>query len=459
MSLLARIPIRLRLTLVFGAAMAVVLAATGVFLYFRLGSELENTIDDSLRSRADDVAALVRQADTGLREGGGSRLTEQGESFAQVLDLDGRVVDTTPQLGGRPLLSRSELARAAAGPITLDRAPVPGIENESRLLAAPVRAEKRQLVVVVGSSLEGREEALSGLRTQLLVGGPLVLLAASLLAYVLAAAALRPVDAMRREAAAISASEPGRRLPVPPARDEVARLGETLNEMLARLEAALERERTFVADASHELRTPLALIRTELELALRRPRSGEELERAVRSAAEETQVLAQLTEDLLVLARSDQELLPIRRAPVPVATVFSGVVERFASRSGQQGRRLETSARGGLAVTGDQLRLEQALGNLVENALRYGGGTVSLDAVERDDAIELHVRDEGPGFPPAFLPRAFERFSRADEARSRGGAGLGLAIVEMIARAHGGSAHAANVDGGGADAWLSIPAK
>ena len=454
--LLARLPIRLRLALAFAAAMAVVLAAIGLFLYLRLGSALDQTIDDGLRTRADDIAALVRQSESGLREGGGSRLAERGESFAQVLDLRGRVVDTTPQLGERPLLSRDELARAAERPITLERGPLPGIDEESRLLGAPVLAQGQRLVVVVGSSLEGRVEALSGLRTQLLVGGPLALLAAALLGYGLAAGALRPVESMRREAAEISAAEPGRRLPVSPSRDEVARLGETLNSMLARLEAALDRERSFVADASHELRTPLSLLRAELELALRRPRSVEELERALRSAAEETERLGRLAEDLLVLARSDQGEFPILRVPLRVSDVFEGVAARFAPRAEQVGRRLESSPSGGLAVAGDRLRLEQAVGNLVDNALRHGTGTVRLSAVERGGAVELHVGDEGPGFAPAFLPRAFERFSRADEARSRGGTGLGLAIVEVIARAHGGSAQAGNA-AGGADVWMAIP--
>jgi len=455
---LARLPIRLRLTLAFAAAIALVLSATGLFLYLRLASTLDQTIDAGLRARADDIAALVRQADSGLREGGGSRLAERGESFAQVLDLGGRVVDTTPQLGGRPLLSAAELARAARRPIRLERAPLPGIDEASRLLAAPVRAQGQRLVVVVGSSLEVREEALSGLLTQLLVGGPLALLAASLLAYGLAAAALRPVESMRREAAAIQAAEPGRRLPVPPARDEVARLGETLNAMLARLEAALDRERSFVADASHELRTPLALLKAELELALARPRPADELERALRSAAEETVRLSELAERLLLLARSDQQGLPLRPSAFPAADLVLGMAERFSVPARQAGRTITAHAPAGMEVRADRSRLEQALANLVDNALRHGRGPVRIEARAQGAWLELHVLDQGPGFPIPFLERAFERFSRADEARSGTGAGLGLAIAAAIAHAHGGTAQAANRARGGADVWLSIPA-
>ncbi|MBA2360058.1 MAG: HAMP domain-containing protein [Actinobacteria bacterium] len=454
--MIASLPIRIRLTLAFAVAMALVLAATGLFVYLRLAAELDETLDNGLRSRAGDVAALVRRTDLGLREDGGTRLVEPDESFAQVLDRAGRVVDATPQLGERPLLAPAALARAKRRTITVDRAAAPGGDDPVRLLATPVVAQGRRLVVVVGASVEPRDEALAGLLGQLAIGGPVALVLASLLGYGLATSALRPIESMRRQASAISASEPGAKLSVPATRDEVARLGETLNDMLARLEAALARERSFVADASHELRTPLALLKTELELALRRPRPVEELERALRSAVVETDRLAQLAEDLLVLARADQGQLPLRRRPVRAADILGRVAERFAARAEQAKRELRVESADGLELVADALRLEQALGNLVENALRHGQGKIVLHAAEVDGRAELHVRDEGAGFPASFVPRAFERFSRADEARASGGTGLGLAIVDVIARAHGGEARAANVQGV-ADIWIAIP--
>jgi two-component system, OmpR family, sensor kinase len=262
---------------------------------------------------------------------------------------------------------------------------------------------------------------------------------------------------MRRRAGLVSAEGRGQRLPVPPARDELQRLGETLNEMIARLEAAFARERTFVADASHELRTPLAILRTELELALRDGRSDEELRDALRSASEETERLSQLAEDLLVIARSDQGRLPVRVSDVPVRELLERVARSFAARAESHGRPVEIEAPDDLVVSADPLRLEQALGNMVDNALRHGGGAIAIDAARRDDHLELHVLDEGPGFPDGFAGQAFERFTRGDAARGRGGTGLGLAIVAAIARAHGGSARAVNRSGGGADVWIEIP--
>jgi two-component system OmpR family sensor kinase len=439
--------------------MAVVLSGIGTFLYFRLDGALNRTVNQGLRASADNAIALVREAEAGLGEGsaGPRPLVEADESFAQVIDARGAILDATPLVASQPLLSEQQLARAREETVLVDRVTLPGRDEPVRLLATPVEAQNQRLVVVVGASLEEREEALESLRNQLLIGGPIALLLASFAGYLLAGAALRPVESMRRRAAEISASTPGQRLPVPPARDEISRLGETLNEMLARLEAALARERRFVADASHELRTPLALLKAELELALTRKRKPAELEAAVRSAAEETDRLSQLAEDLLVLARADQGELPLRRSECDVDELLGRVANRFGRRAHEAAREVELGGDPGLSVTGDQLRLEQALGNLVENSLRHGRGRILLKAARNGERIELHVIDEGEGFPKIFLPKAFEPFSRADEARGSGGSGLGLAIVDVVARAHRGSAHAANLDGGGTDVWLSLP--
>lgn len=456
MRLLARVPIRLRLTLAFAIAMAVVLLATGLFLYLRLEAALDQAIDQSLRGRADDVAALVRVSGFALREEGWSRLVDQEANVAQVLNPDGVILDSTPGVGGHRLLTDPQLARAAQAMIMVDRPLVPGFDDPLRLLATPVQGQDGPVVVIVGASVEEQKEALESLLAQMLLGGPIVLLLASLLGYSLAAATLRPVESMRREAEAVSAAKPGRRLPLPPADDEIARLGRTLNTMLGRLESALARERQFVSDASHELRTPLAALRTELEIALRRKRTPEEMEAAMRSAEEETERLCRLAEDLLVLARADDGSLPVRQEQLPATELLTAVRERYGLQAADVGRPLQIQADDQLELHVDRLRVEQALGNLVENALLHGRGRILLIARRRDGRVELHVRDEGSGFPPEFIERAFDRFSRSDSARQGPGVGLGLAIVDLIARAHGGSAHAANHHGG-ADAWLEIP--
>jgi two-component system OmpR family sensor kinase len=174
---------------------------------------------------------------------------------------------------------------------------------------------------------------------------------------------------------------------------------------------------------------------------------------------EETDRLVQLAEDLLVIARFDQGHLPVRLAPIEVDDVMADVRARFAVRSRETHRDLIAEAPDGLSLTADRERLRQALGNMVDNAFRHGRGTVRVSARQSNSHVELHVSDEGPGFPDDFLDAAFERFTRADEGRGRGGTGLGLAIVDAIASAHRGKAGVSNRPEGGADVWLELPAR
>jgi signal transduction histidine kinase len=449
----SRLPTRLRLTLVFALVMAVVLAGAGWLVYARVATDLGRALNQDLRSRAQDLSALVKHGGS-LRTTAGP-LVEHGETFAQVLDARRRVLDGTPPNSARPLLSGAELARARGGPVFVDRPSVPGLNEPARMLALPVERNGDRLVLVAGATRENRAETLRALRAAFLVGGPIALLLASLAGYLLAGAALRPIEAMRRRAEEISTSSLDERLPVPATRDEVARLGATLNDMLARIEEGLAREHRFVTDASHELRTPLSLLKTELELALRHDRPPAELEQAVRSAADEVDRLERIADDLLLLARSEEGLLELRLEPTDLADVLETVRSRFATRAASEGRELSIVPAEAQVVVADRLRLEQALGNMVDNALRHGAGPVALSSEPSDGGVEVHVRDGGDGFPAAFLPQAFERFSRA-AARGAAGSGLGLAIVETVARAHHGSAHAGNGSTGG-DVWIRLP--
>src|SRR5262249_7167335 len=331
--------------------------------------DLSRTLDQQLRGRAQDLSALVRRGGS-LRATQG-RLVESGESFAQLLGARGQVVDATPPLGQRGLLSASELRRARAGELFLNRPSVPGLRESARLLAVPVRGR----VLVTGVTRENRAETLSNVREAFLIGGPIALVLAALAGFVLAGAALRP------------------------------------------FEAGVRRERRFVADASHQLRTPLSLLTTELELAQRYARSPEELRDSLVSAAESTARLSRLADGLLLLASADDGRVPLKVDELDVADLAHNLADRYG---------VEVEAEP-LVVQGDPLRLEQALANMLDNARRHGGGAVTLTAARRNGTVELHVLDAGSGFPPGFLPHAFERFSRADPAGADG-SGLGLAI-------------------------------
>jgi two-component system OmpR family sensor kinase len=411
-------------TAAFAATLAVVLLATGFWVYRDLRGEFTDRLDDTLSAQS---AAIARDLDA---------LPDDDDLLVQVLAPDGTLLRAGPDAPSRPVVDPRDLDLDEDGDD--ETLTVRADWDDERL---QVRANVRRVgssILVVGSPLEDVGEPLGNVRTALLIGLAGALVLASLAGWLAIAAALRPVERMRREAAAISGDDPSARLPTPPADDELGRLAGTLNDMLARLGRAVERERDLVADASHELRTPLAILTTELELALERDRPAGELRDALRSAQEEVRHMTRIAEDLLLLARSDRGELPLAREDVDVAELLADVAARFAHRAAP--RMLAVDAAPGMTVRADRARLGQALGNLVDNALVHGAGEITLSAVRDGAAIELAVADEGPGFPDGFAGRAFDRFARADEARGGGGAGLGLAIVALVASAHGGTA-------------------
>ena len=462
---MSRLPIRARLTAAFALAMVLVLAAAGLFVYVRLKDDLDESVDAGLEARAAAVAG------SGDVEAGAAEDPEEG--FAQLLTAEGQVLDSEGGVRGPALDGASAVLAGAGGRFSFETE-IPGIEGTARVLAGPADAapigprgdvaggsgdEQAGTVFAVGQSLDDRDETLGGLVASFAVGGPVAVLLASLLGYLLASTGLRPVEAMRRRAGEISLTGDGERLPLPAAQDEVRRLGETLNEMLDRLRRSFDRERRFVADASHELRTPVAVIRAELDAALRAGGHDAQVREALVAALEECDHLAQLAEDLLVVARAAEGELPIRREAIAVRPLLEGVRARFADRAREHGRELTVDGGDGLRVDADDLRLRQALGNLVDNALRHGAGDIVLRARrgEEQGGVELEVADHGPGFDPDLAGRAFERFARGDAARTRGGTGLGLAIVRAIAEAHGGGAQIVTESSRGATIRLWLP--
>jgi signal transduction histidine kinase len=341
-------------------------------------------------------------------------------------------------------------------------------DEQRRVYARPV--DGTGAVAIAGQSIEdsGISRTLGTAITALIVGGIVLVLAGGAGAYWLAAAALSPVERMRRQVAALSVGDTAGGVEVPRTRDELAALAGTMNALLARLHEALARQRGFVADASHELRTPLAVLGAELELAGRPGRSRDELASAVANAEDEVERLTRLTNDLLLLARSDEGRLPVRPVPTDVGLLLAGSAERFAGRARDAGVTCDVDVPASLVAELDEDRIRQAVDNLIDNALRFSprgsvvrvvGRAVGERAAREGGDLLIQVADGGPGFPDGFLPHAFERFKRPDTSRARsdGGAGLGLAIVAAIAAAHGGVASARNGHGGGAVVGIELP--
>jgi len=436
------------LTLVFALGTAVVLAAVGAFVYVRTGADLLTTTDAGIRSRAEILAVDVRANGPSLANVGAT-LIERDEAFSQVANASGAIVGSSAIIKNTPLLPASTIS-SLTHPTFFDRT-IPGIDNVTRVLAVPVQAPGGRSVVLVGSSLQDRRDQLLQLAATLAIGGPIALAVISLAGWWLAGAALRPVQRMQREAASISSVDLDRRLSAPAADDEVAGLAATLNQMLDRIQGSFERERRFVDNASHELRTPVAILKAELDLALSRARTREELEDALRSASEETDHLARLAEDLLILSRANEGRLDVRRTKTSLLDLLEASAHHFEARASGAGVHIEVTAEA-TDVRLDPVRVRQALDDLLDNAVRHAppGGTILLSGARVNGAVRVGVEDSGAGFPHDFLSHAFEPFARRAGAAGGDGAGLGLSIVRAIAEAHGGSAEVGNRPQGGA---------
>ncbi len=453
--------IRLRLALLVALITSLLVVVGGVVSEAVLSSGMRATLQDDLRRNA---TRLVNDLEIHrLALGSTAPVVDptRDQSILQVVASAGRVGFTTVRAGRTSMLSALQRARAAAGRIYVVRQR-PGWRSPRLLLGEPAPGHPGWLIVV-GASLDELDDTTARLELLLLGGGAALVVLATLGGYVLAGRALRPVDRLRAEAEAISATLPARRLAAPTTRDEVARLAETLNRLLDRLQGALSRQRELVAVASHELRTPLAVLQAELEIARRPGRGEEELRRALEVLGPRVDQLTRLADDLLLLARGDEGALGLRTAPQLLEPLVARSLASLAPVA--EGRQVALALDADLEVAAavDAGRFQQVVDNLVENALEHGVGgrhvTVHVRAEEGEAVLE--VRDQGPGFAPEVLPRAFERFTRAEAvARRRGrrGAGLGLAIVRLIVEAHGGRVVAANLAGGGASVVVRLPA-
>jgi signal transduction histidine kinase len=440
--MMRRWPIRIRLTAAFTAMMAIVLLAVAVATIAHTRESLDASITESLSYQLSDLRPIAATAEP-LLPGG------EPDTAEQVIAPNGQILASTPNLVGQAALSPSELDSARHDQLVTDHPALGNLQGPIRVAASSIPGGR---VVVAAESLADRDAAVADLRNELLIGFPIVLLAAAAGAYLLAAAALRPVERMRARAAGIGATDPQARLPVPSAHDEIRRLGTTFNQLLERLQAALQRERQFVTDAGHELRTPLSLLTTELELALRRPRSSPELIAALRSALDETSRLSRLARDLLTVADTSSAAEP---PTIDLRTRLHAVVDRYRHTLGNQ---LSIECPTAQQVRVDPDDLDRMIGNLINNASEHGAPPITIAAEPANGAVEIRVRDHGHGFDPDFLPHAFDRFTRADTARTTGGNGLGLAIVDTLTQRNQGIATAHNHPGGGAEVTIQLPA-
>jgi len=426
------------------------MAVGALLLVTVLRGTLTREVRTAAQLRGQDVAELLASDGSGT---GPLAVGEADELLIQVLDEQGRVANASPNAAGM-----APVARLGPGESGVVEVPVDApIEDDGAFLAVATGADTPlgRRTVVVARSTEAVEETTAVVIQVLAIGLPLLLAVVAVTTWIVVGRALAPVEAIRTEVDAISAAALHRRVPDPPADDEIGRLARTMNRMLARLEQAQARQRRLVSDASHELRSPVAAIRQHAEVALAHPGRTTAGELAETVLAEDLR-LQRLAEDLLLLTRADEQSLALRRRPVDLDDLVFDEARRLR---GAGGLRIDTTAVSAGRVDGDAAALRRMVRNLADNAARHAGGRLAFSAAERDGTVLLAVDDDGPGIPAADRERVFERFVRLDGARSRddGGSGLGLAIVAELAAVHGGTVAIASSSLGGARVEVTLP--
>lgn len=444
--------VRLRAALAAALVVAVALAAGAVAFVLLQRHQLTSSLEDVARQQASDVAARVRvdgaDADADVLGGGGD------QSLIQVV-ARGQVRVSSASIDGEPPVSSLSPPPGRVDVVTTDRLPI-GEGALFVVVAEGAESPDGPIVVLTAQSLETVQESTSVVIWLLALGCPLVVLLVGLTSYWLTGRALAPVEAIRRRVAAIGGTnELAARVPVPRTGDEIARLAETMNAMLARLETGAKAQRRFVGDASHELRSPLSTIRAIHEISNRYP-SGADWPTASAEVLSELDRVERLVTDMLLLARADEHGLSLRHEDVDL----DDLVRDESDRLRRSGTLQVVIMAPPVQVRGDHHQLSRALRNLADNAARHAVTRVDLRLSTHEDTAVIEVTDDGPGIGLDDRDRVFQRFVRLDESRARdgGGTGLGLPIARQIARAHGGELHVAESHVG-ARLVLSLPIK
>lgn len=433
---------RAKLTLQWLLVFGILLALTLVGVYFGLRRSLYQSLEDSLRTLAGtEVASSMDQPTVHLHPIESSAIINSRhiEKYVQILTPEYTIINQSKQLSTRkPLVSSEVVNSALAGRAVLTEVDLNGAKG----LGLSVDAYG-QYVFVVAVPLAPIEETLTALRSTLLIVGLIILAATALVGYRMATIALRPVDLMTQRAQLIGRDHLKARLAEPETDDELSRLAHVLNEMLDRLYQIIESHQRFAADASHELRSPLTALHGRLELALRRSRTAEEYRAIIENCLGDVDRLTRLAEDLLDLARSDAQQLDLDLQETELKPLVEKEVSRLQLMAESHHVTLMAQIDPALTVVADETRLRRVFGNLLSNAIHYSkpeGGQVTVTAGNGDSEVWIEVCDNGVGLDAEQQKHIFERFWRAEKARSirNAGSGLGLAICREIVGAHGG---------------------
>jgi heavy metal sensor kinase len=434
--------IRLRIALWYMAVLAVVLVAFSAGIYFFLRKNLNDSMDDSLRSRATVLLNVIATRDSQSNTPGFLLAEDPNdrESYVRSFDTTGAVTfDTSEKFGAVPVDSTGVRTALAGSPSFRTIS-----DPDLRSYTFPVRSKGEVIgAIEVGQSRDDMVDTFNTLIYVLAVAYPVTLIGASAGGLFLAGRALSPIDRLTRRAQLISAQNLSERFNFDAPDDELGRLAQTFDEMIARLDEAFTRQRQFTADASHELRTPLTVLKGQLDVALNRNRSAASYRQMLESARDEVDHMIRLVGSLLTLARADADRINLHKEALDLGAIVEGAVEQFRPAAGVKGIRLAVHPGPEVQLHADEDLVLQLVLNLLDNAIEHtpAEGHVEATWAVADHHAVITVVDSGVGIAPEHVPHLFDRFYRVEKNRGRsdGGAGLGLAICRWIAEAHGGS--------------------
>lgn len=448
-----------RLTVWYSLILALSLGLFGAIAYFAMIHSIRATIDPALHQRIQAIRDIIQ-------EDAPSGLAALQDEFRELADSEGADARLRVTYEGGAMVFASPDMQTAREPRRSQDSERPFISRigdaRYRFLRQKIGIAGEHYDVEVAASLRDYDQALERFRIVMYSAAPAFLILAALGGYWLSRRALAPVDEITRAARTIGAQDLSRRLAVPRSSDELERLADTLNEMLARLEAAFQRVIQFTADASHELRTPVAVVRTSAELALRRPRSDIEYREALSRILNESERVSHLIDQLLLLARADSASAALPAVRMDLRTALQAACgEAKILAEAKQLKFLESIPEDSVWVQGDSASLHRLFIILLDNAVKYTpiGGEINIRLARDDGYAVAGIRDSGIGIAPQDLAHIFDRFYRSDRTRSResGGTGLGLAIGRWIAEAHRGEIRVESVPAKGSEFEVRIP--
>ena len=483
--------IRFKITIVYMAILAVTLSMFSAILYHQVSKSLYDNIDTLLSSRAEGIVSAISTywatEKLGAMRYGASAQAPSGDEhvdfatiaqrwvearskdpkllniIVQIFDAKGDIVASSKNTQGITNVSEQALFAALQGRSTFDTLtssyPTKKMQMFRLFITPAIQNDRVEYIVEIASPLDSITDALNSLKVTLFILFPITVLITGIMGAFLAKLTLRPVDSMIRTIHDITAENMKMKLSIPNTKDEIQKLAETFNDMLARLDHAFTSQRYLFEDLSHELKTPLTILKGEFEVVLKKMRSSEDYETILKSSLEEVDKMTRLVENLLMLASLESKRIMPEKKPLDITLLVKSVVDNIKRLAERKRLDIDFAGKEGIPVIGDEKEFKQLFLNIIDNAVKYTpeGGNINIRIAEDAHDAAIMIKDTGIGIPAGDIPHIFDRFYRVQNARSARGFGLGLSIARAIVDAHNGSIKVDSVLGEGTTFIITLP--